>query len=218
MTLAGLSGVPLSRPLPSALRLRLSTTHEPSSTLVVLAWEHSEPPIGVQIVDYLLRQEKVTDRLDHSKVETGERLPHQGPLRVQGGEVQRGALPPAPLWARPRAMPPGEQKHQPPCSVPGLHGEQHQPCFDFVVLFVSERSVRFIAPGHTHTGGTIQAPHPRPQRGNGPAITTAPITEEKASLLVTPLQAKAYSDRLTSPRLVLMQTLLSPGPATTRKS
>lgn len=52
--------------------LRLSTVHEPSSTLVVLEWGHSEPPIGVQIVDYLLRQEKVTDRTDHSKVETGE--------------------------------------------------------------------------------------------------------------------------------------------------
>ncbi|KAK7805746.1 hypothetical protein U0070_007706, partial [Myodes glareolus] len=51
-------------------RLRLSTVHEPSSTLVVLEWEHSEPPIGVQIVDYLIRQEKVTDRMDHSKVET----------------------------------------------------------------------------------------------------------------------------------------------------
>lgn len=57
-------------PLPSSLRL--STVHEPSSTLVVLEWEHSEPPIGVQIVDYLIRQEKVTDRMDHSKVETGE--------------------------------------------------------------------------------------------------------------------------------------------------
>ena len=85
---------------PSALRLRLSTAHEPSSTLVVLAWEHSEPPIGVQIVDYLIRQEKVTDRLDHSKVETGERLPHQGLLWVQGGEVKREALPLALLWAQ----------------------------------------------------------------------------------------------------------------------
>lgn len=56
--------------------LRLSTVHEPSSTLVVLEWGHSEPPIGVQIVDYLLRQEKVTDRMDHSKVETGERELH----------------------------------------------------------------------------------------------------------------------------------------------
>lgn len=56
--------------------LHLSTVHEPSSTLVVLEWGHSEPPIGVQIVDYLLRQEKVTDRTDHSKVETGERGLH----------------------------------------------------------------------------------------------------------------------------------------------
>lgn len=56
----------------SSPSLRLSTVHEPSSTLVVLEWDHSEPPIGVQIVDYLLRQEKVTDRMDHSKVETGE--------------------------------------------------------------------------------------------------------------------------------------------------
>lgn len=53
--------------------------HEPSSTLVVLEWEHSEPPIGVQIVDYLIRQEKVTDRMDHSKVETGEHGLHPLP-------------------------------------------------------------------------------------------------------------------------------------------
>lgn len=61
--------------------LRLSTVHEPSSTLVVLEWGHSEPPIGVQIVDYLLRQEKVTDRMDHSKVETGEWGLHWPSLR-----------------------------------------------------------------------------------------------------------------------------------------
>ena len=44
---------------------------------MVLEWGHSEPPIGVQIVDYLIRQEKVTDRMDHSKVETGEWGLHQ---------------------------------------------------------------------------------------------------------------------------------------------
>nr|XP_009671143.1 PREDICTED: astrotactin-1 [Struthio camelus australis] len=65
----GADGLPTCAPLPHPI-LRLSTAHEPSSTLVVLEWEHSEPPIGVQIVDYLLRQEKVTDRMDHSKVET----------------------------------------------------------------------------------------------------------------------------------------------------
>ncbi|NXY47556.1 ASTN1 protein, partial [Ceuthmochares aereus] len=65
----GADGLPTCAPLPHPI-LRLSTVHEPSSTLVVLEWEHSEPPIGVQIVDYLLRQEKVTDRMDHSKVET----------------------------------------------------------------------------------------------------------------------------------------------------
>jgi hypothetical protein len=72
VTNAGLSCVPVLCSFLFALRLRLSTVHEPSSTLVVLEWEHSEPPIGVQIVDYLIRQEKVTDRMDHSKVETGE--------------------------------------------------------------------------------------------------------------------------------------------------
>ncbi|XP_044530825.1 astrotactin-1 [Gracilinanus agilis] len=65
----GADGLPTCAPLPQPV-LRLSTIHEPSSTLVVLEWEHSEPPIGVQIVDYLIRQEKVTDRMDHSKVET----------------------------------------------------------------------------------------------------------------------------------------------------
>ncbi|NXP34652.1 ASTN1 protein, partial [Leiothrix lutea] len=65
----GADGLPTCAPLPHPI-LRLSTVHEPSSTLVVLEWDHSEPPIGVQVVDYLLRQEKVTDRMDHSKVET----------------------------------------------------------------------------------------------------------------------------------------------------
>ncbi|KAM7053701.1 astrotactin-1 isoform 3-T3 [Molossus nigricans] len=68
-TAFGADGLPTCAPLPQPV-LRLSTAHEPSSTLVVLEWEHSEPPIGVQIVDYLIRQEKVTDRMDHSKVET----------------------------------------------------------------------------------------------------------------------------------------------------
>ncbi|XP_072854307.2 astrotactin-1 isoform X1 [Pogona vitticeps] len=65
----GVDGLPACAPLPHPV-LRLSTVHEPSSSLVILEWEHSEPPIGVQVVDYLIRQEKVTDRLDHSKVET----------------------------------------------------------------------------------------------------------------------------------------------------
>uniref|UniRef100_A0A671FPI9 Astrotactin 1 n=1 Tax=Rhinolophus ferrumequinum TaxID=59479 RepID=A0A671FPI9_RHIFE len=68
-TAFGADGLPTCAPLPQPV-LRLSTVHEPSSTLVVLEWGHSEPPIGVQIVDYLIRQEKVTDRMDHSKVET----------------------------------------------------------------------------------------------------------------------------------------------------
>ena len=59
--------------LPSCLspRLRLSHTYEPSSSLVIVEWKHTEPPIGVRIVDYLISQEKVTERTDHSKVETG---------------------------------------------------------------------------------------------------------------------------------------------------
>uniref|UniRef100_A0A8C6MTX2 Astrotactin 1 n=1 Tax=Mus spicilegus TaxID=10103 RepID=A0A8C6MTX2_MUSSI len=76
-TAFGTDGLPTCAPLPQPV-LRLSTVHEPSSTLVVLEWEHSEPPIGVQIVDYLIRQEKVTDRMDHSKVETGEHIPKVG--------------------------------------------------------------------------------------------------------------------------------------------
>lgn len=36
-----------------------------------MEWNHTEPPIGVRIVDYLISQEKVTERSDHSKVETG---------------------------------------------------------------------------------------------------------------------------------------------------
>lgn len=71
-------------------RLRLSTAHEPSSTLVVLQWEHSEPLIGVHIVDYLIRQEKVTDRMDHSKVETGQDPAPYTTCFIQPGEVTRG--------------------------------------------------------------------------------------------------------------------------------
>lgn len=52
-------------------RLKLSHTYEPSSSLVIMEWNHTEPPIGVKIVDYLISQEKVTERSDHSKVETG---------------------------------------------------------------------------------------------------------------------------------------------------
>ncbi|XP_055986143.1 astrotactin-1, partial [Sorex fumeus] len=68
-TAFGADGLPTCAPLPQPV-LRLSTVHEPSSTLVVLQWVHSEPLIGVHIVDYLIRQEKVTDRMDHSKLET----------------------------------------------------------------------------------------------------------------------------------------------------
>lgn len=52
-------------------RLKLSYTYEPSSSLVILEWNHTEPPIGARIADYLISQEKVTERTDHSKVETG---------------------------------------------------------------------------------------------------------------------------------------------------
>lgn len=44
-----------------------------------MEWNHTEPPIGVRIVDYLISQEKVTERTDHSKVETGtsaQSFPH----------------------------------------------------------------------------------------------------------------------------------------------
>lgn len=89
---------------------------------MVLEWEHSEPPIGVQIVDYLIRQEKVTDRTDHSKVETGERLPLPGLRLIRGGGggggpiEQRQGPPPgaAPRAPHSRAMW-GQQEQQPPC-------------------------------------------------------------------------------------------------------
>lgn len=64
----------------SVARLKLSYTYEPSSSLVIMEWNHTEPPIGVRIVDYLISQEKVTERTDHSKVETGKCVqshPHQ---------------------------------------------------------------------------------------------------------------------------------------------
>ncbi|KAI7809684.1 putative astrotactin-1, partial [Triplophysa rosa] len=52
------------------LELKLSHSYEPSSSLVIIDWNHAEPPIGVRVVDYLISQEKVTERMDHSKVET----------------------------------------------------------------------------------------------------------------------------------------------------
>ena len=117
----GLGRVLVSRFFLSALRLRLSTVHEPSSTLVVLEWEHSEPPIGVQIVDYLIRQEKVTDRMDHSKVETGERLPLGRLILIQGSEEKRKMSCLLPLPPVPR--------------IPGSRGKsrekQQQPSFPF---------------------------------------------------------------------------------------
>lgn len=117
----GLGRVLVSRFFLSALRLRLSTVHEPSSTLVVLEWEHSEPPIGVQIVDYLIRQEKVTDRMDHSKVETGERLPLGRLILLQCSKEKRKMSCLLPLPPVPR--------------IPGSRGKsrekQQQPSFPF---------------------------------------------------------------------------------------
>ncbi|XP_064197725.1 astrotactin-1 isoform X2 [Anguilla rostrata] len=65
----GSDGLPTCAPLPQPV-LKLSHTYEPSSSLVIMEWNHTEPPIGVRIVDYLISQEKVTERTDHSKVET----------------------------------------------------------------------------------------------------------------------------------------------------
>ncbi|KAM6948581.1 astrotactin-1 isoform 3-T3 [Aplochiton taeniatus] len=65
----GPDGLPTCAPLPQPM-LRLSHSYEPSSSLVIMEWNHTEPPIGVRIVDYLISQEKVTERTDHSKVET----------------------------------------------------------------------------------------------------------------------------------------------------
>lgn len=47
-----------------------------------MEWNHTEPPIGVRIVDYLISQEKVTERTDHSKVETGNVCPELPTSRV----------------------------------------------------------------------------------------------------------------------------------------
>uniref|UniRef100_A0A674NJL6 Astrotactin 1 n=1 Tax=Takifugu rubripes TaxID=31033 RepID=A0A674NJL6_TAKRU len=68
-TAFGADGLPTCAPLPQPM-LRLSYTYEPSSSLVIMEWNHTQPPIGVKIVDYLISQEKVTERSDHSKVET----------------------------------------------------------------------------------------------------------------------------------------------------
>uniref|UniRef100_A0A8C4DUE6 Astrotactin 1 n=1 Tax=Dicentrarchus labrax TaxID=13489 RepID=A0A8C4DUE6_DICLA len=65
----GTDGLPTCAPLPQPM-LKLSYTYEPSSSLVIMEWNHTESPIGVRIVDYLISQEKVTERTDHSKVET----------------------------------------------------------------------------------------------------------------------------------------------------
>uniref|UniRef100_A0A669BQN6 Astrotactin 1 n=1 Tax=Oreochromis niloticus TaxID=8128 RepID=A0A669BQN6_ORENI len=65
----GTDGLPTCAPLPQPM-LKLSYAYEPSSSLVIMEWNHTEPPIGVRIVDYLISQEKVTERTDHSKVET----------------------------------------------------------------------------------------------------------------------------------------------------
>ncbi|XP_062849985.1 astrotactin-1 isoform X2 [Trichomycterus rosablanca] len=65
----GTDGLPTCAPLPQAM-LRLSQAYEPSNSLVIVEWNHTEPPIGVRIVDYLISQEKITERTDHTKVET----------------------------------------------------------------------------------------------------------------------------------------------------
>ncbi|XP_014844046.1 PREDICTED: astrotactin-1 isoform X4 [Poecilia mexicana] len=65
----GTDGLPTCAPLPQPM-LKLSYTYEPSSSLVIMEWNHTEPPIGIRIVDYLISQEKVTERTDHSKLET----------------------------------------------------------------------------------------------------------------------------------------------------
>lgn len=133
----------MSRFLFFALRLRLSTVHEPSSTLVVLEWEHSEPPIGVQIVDYLIRQEKVTDRMDHSKVETGEHLPPLPGPRV--GSRREKCLPPgsAPGPQGPRAVPERteQQSSCPFKSVCLVSTSQNLVLILFYFLFMEEVSI-----------------------------------------------------------------------------
>ncbi|XP_072367710.1 astrotactin-1 isoform X2 [Scyliorhinus torazame] len=70
-TTFSIDGLPNCAPLPQPV-LRLSLAHEPSSSLVVLEWDHTEPAIGVKIVDYLISLERVTitDRAEMSKVET----------------------------------------------------------------------------------------------------------------------------------------------------
>ncbi|MCJ8731851.1 hypothetical protein PDJAM_G00204260 [Pangasius djambal] len=65
----GADGLPTCAPLSQPM-LKLSHSYEPSSSLVILEWNHAEPSIGVRIVDYLISQEKITERTDHTKVET----------------------------------------------------------------------------------------------------------------------------------------------------
>uniref|UniRef100_A0A8C5Q6G2 Astrotactin 1 n=1 Tax=Leptobrachium leishanense TaxID=445787 RepID=A0A8C5Q6G2_9ANUR len=68
-TAFGVDGLPTCAPLPQPV-LHLSMMQEPSSSLLVLDWQHLELPIGARIVNYLINQEKVADRIDHSKTDT----------------------------------------------------------------------------------------------------------------------------------------------------
>ncbi|XP_043913867.1 astrotactin-2 isoform X2 [Protopterus annectens] len=59
---------PLLRPT-----LRLSTTIEPSSTMIALEWSDIQPAIGTKISDYIIQHKRVEDYTD-SELYTGESL------------------------------------------------------------------------------------------------------------------------------------------------
>ncbi|GCB61456.1 hypothetical protein scyTo_0011313 [Scyliorhinus torazame] len=97
-TTFSIDGLPNCAPLPQPV-LRLSLAHEPSSSLVVLEWDHTEPAIGVKIVDYLISLERVTitDRAEMSKVETEQKEAFEAQTRKDGEQL---AFRERPYWLK----------------------------------------------------------------------------------------------------------------------
>ncbi|XP_042193251.1 astrotactin-2 isoform X1 [Callorhinchus milii] len=56
-------GLPSCCPLPQP-RLRLSTSVEPSSTMIGLEWQDAQPAIGTKIADYIIHYKKLDDFVD----------------------------------------------------------------------------------------------------------------------------------------------------------
>ncbi|XP_078406460.1 astrotactin 2 isoform X5 [Cetorhinus maximus] len=56
-------GLPSCSPLPQPV-LRLSTSVEPSSTMIGLEWQDAQPVIGTKIADYVIHYKKLDDYID----------------------------------------------------------------------------------------------------------------------------------------------------------